>query len=564
MRQVAVESAPTFRKVRTHMLPFPLLSYSTMETSTSKQLALLGQKDKSTARNLTAGLLSDRVSAPFAGMGWVEEYTSMQKNQVLPQAPRNDPSEDGNGNSQSESRSDEEQKVDEAIEGSKGEKNGSFAIQIQNNDPIFFDDDSVSTLTHWDRARAQRKESITELNDMLGYFDHNKKGQTCVEETKSAEPYHPAEDNKPSSNVVDKPNILQPARSLTHSKTLSTETDLACENKSTTRRRQKMDRVKKRLSGRMRGAETASRPPSSTESPISPSSREGTAAIKENDDHKPPEDNVNDLTFQLKAEKEGTVVVEVATAVEVKATVEEIPIENSEEDTEEAAEAEGAEEIKEENSEKAEPPSESIIPAGVVSALSTPENPTDAGEPVLPDNRSDGETYIVLAKSVQKPSHRRWTSDEDGKTVSFKGDDEPETAMYQATLVEEEEETDLDDSCESTSSHDETNNEEENSACDSASEGSIRERKKSLRYKKHRLASQKKRMPRYKEKGTKKKVLKGILKTPYRKPRKFTGFDHNSEVQDRGETPLDMWFDFSIVMYAFDWFGRDRPFEAVG
>ena len=97
-----------------------------MEASKTKQMAPSGPNDKVASHNLTAGLLSDRVSAPFSVMGWVEEYTSMQKKQVRPNDRRIDPSEDEIGNTESESRCDEEQKVDEPVERSKGEKTGAY------------------------------------------------------------------------------------------------------------------------------------------------------------------------------------------------------------------------------------------------------------------------------------------------------------------------------------------------------------------------------------------------------------------------------------------------------
>jgi hypothetical protein len=531
-----------------------------MEASKTKQIAPSGQNDKVASHNLTAGLLSDRVSAPFSVMGWVEDYTSMQKKQVRPNDRRNDPSEDEIGNTASESRCDEE-----PVEGSKGEKKGAFAIQIQHNDPIIFDDDSVSTLTHWDRARAQ--ETITELNDMLGSFDQNKKNQISSEETKSAEPSL-LDDTEPSSKVVDISDCLQSNQQAEEN---PKETVRASEGITMSRRRKKMDRVKKRLSGRMKGTERTPRGDATVS--IDAARHELADVKKQNGRSNPPEENILEPTSQRETSKEETEAVDetkAAKAVEETTVVEEAKAVDETKVVEEAKavdetkvveEAKAVDETKavEEMAvyfQKDEEQSESKAQTPLVSTHNI-ETLTDEEELVLPESQTQGETSVLFGQSARKPSHRRWTSDEDGKTVSFKGDDEDlekRMASLQPVLVSEEGDTDSDVSSYNSSSHNEEETvEEEGTTSDSASEVSISER----------LDLHKKRMPRYQQKGTKQKVLKGILKTPYRKPRDFLSFDLKSEGQTHEMFSLDMWFDFSVIMYAFDWCGRDKNYELV-
>lgn len=127
---------------------------------------------------LAAGLLSDNVPTSFSNMEWCfqenKDYASMHRKQTKNWGREMQHSSDGGqDNSKSESRSEEETGGQRSLN-RNGEqpneeiKTGGFSIQIKNNEPIIFDDDSVSTLTHYDR-RSSRKES-GDLSDMLGPF----------------------------------------------------------------------------------------------------------------------------------------------------------------------------------------------------------------------------------------------------------------------------------------------------------------------------------------------------------------------------------------------------------
>lgn len=129
---------------------------------------------------LTAGLLSDNVPTSFSKMEWCfqenKDYASMHRKQSPNWGQEMQHTHDGGqDNSKSESRSEEEAGVQRSMNRTEDEeerpqprKKQGFAIQIKNNEPIIFDDDSVSTLTYHDR-RSSRRESC-DLSDMLGPF----------------------------------------------------------------------------------------------------------------------------------------------------------------------------------------------------------------------------------------------------------------------------------------------------------------------------------------------------------------------------------------------------------
>ncbi|CAJ1904664.1 unnamed protein product [Cylindrotheca closterium] len=192
---------------------------------------------------LAAGLLSDNVPTSFSNMEWCfqenKDYASMHRKQSQNIVRDKRIVEGDQDNSKSESRSEEEVGAQRSTNHPNEEqfkqepKRRGFAIQIKNNDPIIFDDDSVSTLTHYDR-RSSRKES-GDLSDMLGPF-----GSTSRIIAAEAEANRIQEGE---ALVYNSPSETDP---------IEQDTDEAKASNQSLSRQQKLNRAKHRFHGKVK------------------------------------------------------------------------------------------------------------------------------------------------------------------------------------------------------------------------------------------------------------------------------------------------------------------------
>ncbi|KAL3945600.1 MAG: hypothetical protein SGBAC_000340 [Bacillariaceae sp.] len=158
-----------------------------------------------------------------------KDYASMHRKRSQKLGWDKRTSEGDQDNSKSESRSEEEvggqQSMSRNVEQPNERKKRGFAIQIKNNDPIIFDDDSVSTLTHYDR-RSRRESG--DLSDMLGPFQHGSTGRILAAEVEA--------------------NRIQEGEAVVYNVPTDTEQDAATKPlNSTLSRQQKLNRAKHRF-----------------------------------------------------------------------------------------------------------------------------------------------------------------------------------------------------------------------------------------------------------------------------------------------------------------------------